>query len=149
MLSQLRPRKENLASDAVAGLTFALINIPQAMANALLATVNPLLGLYTLIIATPVGAIFTGSVYMNVSTTSALSLAAGDALTFVSSSEKAAYLAVLVLLVGAFQLLAGLLKLGFLIRFVSKSVMVGFITGIALLIILGQIGDLTGYDSPL
>jgi hypothetical protein len=61
----------------IAGLTFAIVNVPQAMAHALLATVNPVLGIYTLMVAVPVGAIFTSSVYMNVSTTGALSVAAG------------------------------------------------------------------------
>jgi SulP family sulfate permease len=148
MLSKLRPSRDHLPADAMAGITFAVVNIPQAMANALLANVNPVLGLYTLMIATPVGAIFTGSVFMNVSTTSALSVAAGDALAGVPESSRAVNMAVLVLLVGIVQLLAGVFKLGGLIRFVSNSVMVGFINGVALLIILGQIGDLTGYDSP-
>ena len=53
----------------------------------------------------------------------------------------------LVLLVGAIQLLAGLFRLGFLIRFVSNSVMTGFLNGVAVLIILGQLSDLTGYQS--
>ncbi len=53
----------------------------------------------------------------------------------------------MVLLVGVIQLLAGLFKLGFLVRFVSNSVMTGFLNGVAVLIILGQLGDLTGYDS--
>ncbi len=105
------------------------------------------LGLRTLVIATPVAALFTGSVYMNVSTTSALSLATGDALFGVPASSRPINLLVLVLLVGVIQLLAGLLKLGSLVRFVSKSVMVGFTTGIALLIILGQLDGLTGFDS--
>ena len=147
MLAQLRLKRQNLAADATAGITFAVVNIPQAMANALLATVNPIFGLYTLMVATPLGALFTGSVYMNVSTTSALSIAAADALVGVPESAKAANLAVLVLLIGIFQLVAGLFKLGTYLRFVSNSVMVGFINGIALLIILGQLGDLTGYDS--
>jgi SulP family sulfate permease len=147
MLTELRLKREHLAADATAGITFAVVNIPQAMANALLATVNPIFGLYTLMIATPVGAIFTGSVYMNVSTTSALSIAAGDALAGVPESDKAANMAMLVLLIGLVQLVAGLFKLGKYLRFVSNAVMVGFINGIALLIILGQIGGLTGYDS--
>ena len=87
-LDQLRPNRENFSADAAAGFTFAIVNIPQAMANALLANVNPVLGLYTLLIATPVGAIFTSSVYMNVSTTSALSIAAGDALIGVPEPAK-------------------------------------------------------------
>jgi SulP family sulfate permease len=99
-------------------------------------------------IATPVGALFTGSVFMNVSTTGALSVAAGDALVNYSGDQKTTALITLALLIGVFQLAAGLLRLGSLIRFVSQSVMTGFITGIALLIIFGAIPDVTGYTSP-
>ena len=53
----------------------------------------------------------------------------------------------LVLLVGMIQFLAGLVRLGFLIRFVSNAVMTGFLNGVAVLIILGQLSDLTGYQS--
>ena len=147
IVNKARPDREHVVSDLIAGLTFAVVNIPQAMANALLAGVNPIRGLRTLIIATPEAAVFTGSVYMNVSTTSALSLATADALYGIPDSSVQINLLILVLLVGVFQLLAGLLKLGSLVRFVSKSVMIGFTTGIALLIILGQFDDLTGYTS--
>jgi SulP family sulfate permease len=140
--------RTNFVADAIAGLTFAVVNVPQAMGNAVLATVNPVAGLYTLMIATPVGALFTGSVFMNVSTTGALSVAAGDALVNYPGTQKMTALITLALLIGVFQLAAGLLRLGSLIRFVSQSVMTGFITGIALLIILGAIPDLTGYASP-
>jgi SulP family sulfate permease len=75
LTGSLRPERNNLKSDAIAGLTFAVVNVPQAMAHALLAAVNPVLGIYTLMVAVPVGAIFTSSVYMNVSTTGALSVA--------------------------------------------------------------------------
>jgi SulP family sulfate permease len=51
------------------------------------------------------------------------------------------------MLVGVIQLLAGLLRLGFLVRFVSNAVMTGFLNGVAVLIILGQLSDLTGYSS--
>jgi SulP family sulfate permease len=139
--------RNHFVADAIAGLTFAVVNVPQAMGNAVLATVNPVAGLYTLMIATPVGALFTGSVFMNVSTTGALSVAAGDALVNYSGDQKTAALITLALLIGVFQLAAGLLRLGSLIRFVSQSVMTGFITGIALLIILGTIPDVTGYTS--
>jgi SulP family sulfate permease len=139
--------RNHFVADAIAGLTFAVVNVPQAMGNAVLATVNPVAGLYTLMIATPVGALFTGSVFMNVSTTGALSVAAGDALVHFSGDQKTVALITLALLIGVFQLAAGLLRLGSLIRFVSQSVMTGFITGIALLIILGAIPDVTGYTS--
>ena len=84
---------------------------------------------------------------MNVSTTSALSVAAGAALADIPEMERAAALAAMVLLVGALQLLAGLFRLGFIVHFVSNAVMTGFLNGIAVLIILGQLGDLTGFQS--
>lgn len=143
----LKPRREHLAADLIAGLTFAIVNVPQAMAHALLATVNPILGIYTLMVAVPVGALFTGSVFMNVSTTGALSVATAAGLSEVASASKLQALATLVLLVGVIQLLAGLFRMGRVVRFVSNSVMTGFLNGVAVLIILGQLGDLTGYRS--
>ena len=144
----LRPERGNLASDLIAGLTFAVVNVPQAMGHALLAAVNPVYGIYTLMVAVPIGALFTGSVFMNVSTTSALSVAAGAGLVGVPASQRMEALAVLVFLVGVIQLLAGLFRFGFILRFVSNAVMTGFLNGVAVLIILGQLDDLTGYDSP-
>ena len=143
----LGPGRDNLASDLLAALTFAVVNVPQAMTHALLAMVNPVLGIYTLMVAVPVGAIFASSVFMNVSSTAALSVAAGVVLADIPASQRVEALIVLVLLVGVIQLLAGLFRLGFLIRFVSNAVMTGFLNGVAVLIILGQLGDLTGYRS--
>jgi SulP family sulfate permease len=145
--NRLKPERRHLSSDLMAALTFAVVNVPQAMAHALLATVNPVLGIYTLMVAVPVGAIFASSVFMNVSSTAALSVATGVVLTDIPSDMKVEALVVLVLLVGAIQLLAGLFRLGFLIRFVSNAVMTGFLNGVAVLIILGQLSDLTGYRS--
>ena len=143
----LMPERRHLVSDLIAGLTFAIVNVPQAMGHALLATVNPVLGIYTLIVAAPVAALSTSSVFMNVSTTAALSVAAGADLAGVPDGERAEALAVLVLLVGGIQLAAGLFRLGFLVRFVSNAVMTGFLNGVAALIVLGQLGHLTGFDS--
>jgi SulP family sulfate permease len=144
---QLKPQRASFVADLVAGLTFAVVNVPQAMGHALLATVNPVLGIYTLMVAVPIGAIFTSSVFMNVSTTSALSVAAGDGLQNVLAANRVEALAIMVLLVGVLQLLAGLFRLGFLLKFVSNAVMTGFLNGVAVLIILGQLGDLTGFES--
>lgn len=145
----LRIARKNIVPDMVAGATFAIVNVPQGMANAVLATVNPVAGLYALMIAMPVGAIFTSSVYMNVSTTGALSVAAGEALYGMPEEDKIGALVALVLMIGAVQLLIGLMRLGRLVRYVSNSVMTGFITGIAILIMLGSIPDITGYQSSL
>jgi SulP family sulfate permease len=146
-VQRLAPERRHLTSDLIAALTFAVVNVPQAMAHALLAMVNPVLGIYTLMVAVPVGAIFSSSVFMNVSSTAALSVAAGVVLLEFPEGQRVQALVVLVLLVGVIQLLAGLFRLGSLIRFVSNAVMTGFLNGVAVLIILGQLRDLTGYQS--
>jgi SulP family sulfate permease len=146
-LRSLKPDRSNLKSDFLAALTFAIVGIPQAMAHALLVAVNPVLGIYTLMIAVPVAAVFTSSVFMNVSTTGALSIIAGDELAAFSPEQRVVALATLVALAGIFQLLAGLARLGFILRFVSDAVMTGFLNGVAVLIILGQLGALTGFES--
>jgi SulP family sulfate permease len=124
-------------------------SIPDALGSAVLAGVNPIHGLYAIMVGTPVGALATGSVFMNVSITSAMALAVGEALAGYSGDEKTGALITLTLLVGLVALALGLLRLGTLTRFVSNAVMTGFLTGIAVLIVLGQLGDLTGYDSEL
>ena len=84
----------SLGADLTAGITVALVTIPDAMATAILAGVSPINGLYSLI-----------------------------------------------------QLFLGFIKAGGLVRYVSNAVLIGFMTGIALNIILGQLGDFTGYYS--
>jgi SulP family sulfate permease len=147
LLSGLRIRRSDIGPDLVAGATFAIVNVPQGMANAVLAAANPVAGLYSLMIAMPVGAVFTSSVFMNVSTTGALSVAAGDILSPLPEEQKLPTLIGLVMLIGLIQLGFGLLGLGRLIRFVSNAVMTGFLTGIAVLIMLGALRDVTGYAS--
>ena len=143
----MKINKTNLPNDLVAGLTFALVNIPQSMAHALLAAVNPVTGLYTLMLATPVGALFTSAVFMNISTTSALAVAAGDTMKSYPESSRGTVLVTLVVMIGIFQVLMGVFKLGWITRFIPFSVMTGFMTGVAVMIIIGQLGDFTGYYS--
>jgi SulP family sulfate permease len=99
------------------------------------------------IAGTSVAALFTSSVIMNVDSTSATSIATGDFVGGVASEEQLGYLVVLGILVGLFMLIFGILKLGFLVRFISNAVMTGFLSGLGVLTILGQVGDLTGYHS--
>src|SRR5512141_1843512 len=146
-MDTIKPEKKQLTADLLAGLTFALVNIPQSLAHALLAVVNPVLGLYTLMLAIPVGALFTSATFMNVSTTSALAVAAGDTLINYPTETRGSVLVTLVLLIGIFQVVLGLLRLGWLTRFIPFSVMTGFMTGVAVLIIIGQLGDFTGFYS--
>lgn len=139
--------RKHLAADLIAGLTLGIESIPDSMASALLAGINPLTGLYTMIIATPIGALFTSSELMHISTTSAMSLAVGSALFGMPGEAKLQAVFLLALMVGVIQIAMGLLKMGFLVRFVPHSVMTGFLNGVAVLIILGQLKDLTGYKS--
>jgi SulP family sulfate permease len=84
---------------------------------------------------------------MNISTTSALAVAAGDTLITYPESIRGTALVTLVLLIGIFQLILGLFRLGWVTRFIPFSVMTGFMTGVAVMIIIGQLGDFTGYYS--
>ncbi len=139
--------RANIVPDLIAALTVAIQRIPDSMATALLAGINPLIGLYTMMVATPVGALFSSSVMMHISNTSAISLAIGGALIEVPENQKLNAVFILALLVGVIQIALGLFRMGFLVRFVPFSVMTGFMNGVALLIILGQLADLTGFKS--
>jgi SulP family sulfate permease len=76
-----------------------------------------------------------------------MALTAGSALVGLSGEEHAKALFTLTLLVGLVQVVAGLLRLGRLMRFVSNAVMVGFLTGVSVLVVLSQLGDFSGYSS--
>jgi SulP family sulfate permease len=133
--------------DFLAGFILGIESIPDAMASAILAGVNPIHGLYAVMLSTPIGALFAGSVFMSVQTTSALSLIVFDVSVVHEGEEGIWALFTLAILVGVFMIAFGLLKLGSVLRFVPHSVMTGFINGIAVLIVMGQLGDFTGYDS--
>ena len=137
----------NLVPDLIAGLTTGVANIPDAMASAILAGINPLQGLYAVMIGTPLGAFFGSSAFMNVAATSALAITAGSAVAGYSEDARAGAITTLALLTGLVMLIAGLLKLGRLLRFVSNSVVIGFLTGVSINVILSQLGDFTGYAS--
>lgn len=133
--------------DFLAGFILGIESIPDAMASAILAGVNPIHGLYAVMLSTPIGALFAGSVFMSVQTTSALSLIVFDVSVVHEGEEGIWALFTLAILVGVFMVAFGLLKLGSVLRFVPHSVMTGFINGIAVLIVMGQLSDFTGYDS--
>ena len=135
-----------LRQDILAGLTSAMGNVPEGMADSLLVGVNPVYGLYASIMGPLVGGIFSSTQLMMVTTTSAASLAAGQALMNLPSDVRANALFLMVILIGVFQIIFGLLKLGQLTRFVSYSVMTGFLAGLAFLLILSQLPTAAGYD---
>lgn len=140
--------RRSLPADLVAGATTALVGIPQAMGFALVAGINPVYGLYTAIFSTAFGAFLTGSTYLKVMLSNVLAVSIYSVLAPVPEADVPATLFVLTLLVGVFQLGFGLVRAGSLTRFISHSVLTGFVTGAALLIVLGQLGNLTGYPLP-
>jgi len=139
----------NLVPDLIAGLTTGVANIPDAMASAVLAGANPVQGLYAIMIGTPLGALFGSSAFMNVATTSALAITAGSALAAAgfTGDAHASAIATLAMLTGLLMAIAGLLKMGRLLRFVANSVVIGFLTGVSINVILSQLSDFTGYSS--
>lgn len=133
-------------SDITPALTAAIASIPDGMASGVLAGVNPVYGLYTLIVGMPVTALVASTQIMVFNTTSAMTLVAADGLGSRTGDDRAQALFALALICGIFQFAMGMLGLGFLTKFVSNAVMTGFLTGIAVLIILGQLWDLTGFE---
>ncbi len=117
------------------------------MGFAIIAGINPIYGLYTAVISTVIASLTTSSTLMTVAPTNSLALVVGSRLMTYGEADTLDHLFVLTLLVGVFQLAFGLLKLGHFFRFVSNAVMTGFITGAGLLIVIGQLHHLLGYDS--
>jgi SulP family sulfate permease len=136
-----------LAREATAGLTVTVGSVPDGMANGLLAGVNPIYGLYANMVAPIAGGALSSSRPMVINSTSAAALVAGQALLATPPDKRADALFLLVVLAGVFQFLFGVLKLGRLTRFISFSVMTGFVAGIAVVLVLSQLPTVTGYDA--
>jgi len=144
------PRKRlspNWTADAIAGFANALVCIPDALASSILAGVSPTSGLYALMVGTPLASTFASAEFMIASATTAIAIATGGIMADISPEQRSTALVVLTMMAGMVQLLLGIFKQGSIVRFVSNAVMTGFLAGIATSIVLGQLGDLTGYAS--
>jgi sulfate permease, SulP family len=133
--------------DLIAGLTVAAISFPQAMAYALIAGVDPKFGVYSAIVVTIVASIFGSSSHLINGPTSAISLLVFTALAFIDSENTTQLfegLFLLAVLVGGFQIVISLFKLGNLTRYISESVIIGFMAAAALLLAAGQLGNALG-----
>jgi sulfate permease, SulP family len=138
-----------LTFDLLAGLTLWGMVAPQAMAYAGIAGLPPEVGLYTLLASLLVYALFGTSRHLSVGPTSASAALVASTLVAlgVSGSDPAAYAAAaaaLVLVVGVIFLVAGFAKLGFITQFLSKPVMDGFVTALALFVGIGQLNKVFG-----
>ncbi len=139
--------RATLGSGAVAGFATGLFSIPEGMAYAQLAGVNPLYGLYSGLVATLVAALSTGTVLMISTLTSAIALSTGSVLQVAGIGDDAmpGALFTVTLLSGAVMMTLGLLRLGVMVSFVSNSVMTGFVVAASVLILVGELGDFSGY----
>jgi SulP family sulfate permease len=133
--------------DLVAGLTVAAIAVPEGMAYALIAGVDPKFGLYSMIVVTTVAAIFGSSSQLINGPTSAISLLVFSALAFLDPENRTDLYEALFLLgvlVGSIQILIAVFKLGDLTRYISESVILGFLAGASFLLAIGQIAGALG-----
>jgi SulP family sulfate permease len=134
-----------LKDDGFAGVVLGVESVPAGLASGLLAGINPIFGVYSYLYGLVGAAFFTSSVYMAVQATGAMSLLIADVPALHNGDDADRALFTLAILTGIVMIGAGMAKIGSLLRFVSNSVMVGFMTAVGVNIVLGQLNDFTGY----
>ena len=145
--SSYLPTRATLPRDVLAGLTVGAAQVGNTMAYTILAGVPPVHGLYSGMVGTPAGALTEGSERMTIVPTAALCLAAGGAIATLPPQHRVAGMLVLTVMTGLLMLVAGLLRAGSLVRFIEHAVMVGFMAGVSVQIVAGQMTSLTGFKS--
>lgn len=149
-IGELRQR-ETLQADLIAGVTVALVLVPQSMAYAQLAGLPVYYGLYASFLPPMVAALFGSSRQLATGPVAVVSLMTAAALEPIAAGSPEGYLAYAVLLafmVGVFQLFLGLFRLGVLVDFLSHPVVIGFTNAGALIIATSQLGKLFGVSVP-
>jgi SulP family sulfate permease len=134
----------SVRSDALAGLINAVVSVPDGLASAALAGVNPVYGLYTSVAAPIAGSWLVSAQLMQIATTSAASIAAGQAIAGYPVAERDGAIFLLAVVTGGFLGCFALLRFGRLVRFVPHAVMTGFLIGVAVVLILDQSAPLVG-----
>ena len=142
----IRKHSNNAKNDILSGMTVALALVPEAVAFAFVAGVDPLVGLYAAFMIGIITAIFGGRPGMISGATGALAVvmvslvARGNAMGTDADNLGLYYLFATVILMGIIQMLAGILKLGKFVRLIPHPVMMGFVNGLAIVIFLSQLG---------
>ncbi len=138
--------------DLVSAVTVGLILLPQALAFSLLAGLPPVMGLYTAITASIVGALWGSSSHLNSGPTNTAAILTFSVLTPIAVAGSPDYIVaagLIAVMAGLIRLMMGLARLGMLVNFVSDSVAVGFTAGAGILIVVNQIQPLLRIDLPL
>ncbi|MDQ0457866.1 SulP family inorganic anion transporter [Rhizobium paknamense] len=130
----------NIRGDVLSGIVVALALIPEAIGFSVIAGVDPKIGLFASVVIACTSAIVGGRPAMISAATAATAVLMGSLVR----EHGLPYLFAATLLMGVLQVIAGLLKLGRLMRFVSRSVMTGFVNSLAILIFLAQLPELVG-----
>lgn len=145
----LKYQRRNLSQDSLAGLSVAAVALPVGVAYAQLAGFNPAVGLYSSILPLVAYAIFGTSRQLIIGPDAATCALVAASVAPLASGDQKLYESLsvtLAVLAGILCIGASFLKLGALADFLSKPILVGFLNGIALSIILGQIGKIFGYS---
>lgn len=143
--------REHLVGDVLAGFIVAVMLVPQGMAYALLAGLPPEVGLYASILPLIIYGLLGSSRALAVGPVAIVSLLVASGIAPLAETGSAAYLQlaiVLALMVGVFQLVMGLVRLGFLVNFLSHPVLAGFTSAAALVIGFSQLKHLLGISIP-
>ena len=141
----IRKRSSNAKDDILSGLTVALALVPEAVAFAFVAGVDPLVGLYAAFMIGLITSIFGGRPGMISGATGALAVvmvtlvARGNAMGAEGDELGLYYLFLTVILMGGIQVFAGVFKLGKFVRLIPHPVMMGFVNGLAIVIFLSQL----------
>lgn len=141
--------RRDLRGDLLGAVTVSAYLIPQVMAYASLAGVPPQTGLLVVVVTMVIYALVGSSRLLSVgpeSTTALMTAAVLAPLAMGDSSRYLALAATLALLVGAYSLLAGVLRIGFIGDLISKPVLVGYLAGVAVIMVISQLSKVTGVD---
>jgi high affinity sulfate transporter 1 len=143
--------RSRFPAEVVAGITLAALAIPEVMGYATIAGMPVVTGLYTIVLPMLVFAFFGSSRHLVVgadSATAAVMAAALAGMAATGSSEYVALAGLLALMAGALMIIARLIKLGFIADFLSRTVLIGFLTGVGIQVAIGQLAGLIGVPTP-
>jgi SulP family sulfate permease len=140
-------RRSQVTGDVLAGITLAALGIPEVLGYAKIAGMPVVTGLYTLLLPMAVFAVLGSSRHLVVGADSATAAILAAALTGLAATGSAKYVqlaGLAALLTGGLLLLARVARLGFLVNFLSRTVLLGFLTGVGIQVAAGQLPDMLG-----
>lgn len=143
-------KQKNIPVDIIAGITLAALGIPEVMGYTKIAGTPVITGLYTLLLPVLFYAIFGGSRHLVVGADSATAAILASGLASLAAQGTPQYVALagaLAIIAAILLILARLIRLGFLANFLSKSVLIGFLTGVGIQVALGQVGGMLGVQT--